>query len=121
MKLSHLQKYILLAGYEETSEFSRGRLLKFYNSSASAAPSPKRLGRVGDKTTAGKQKKKPKKEDQANIITKSLERLIGKGFLIGYGVRTPKKWFIKKIKLTAAGRKMAKKLQGEQQALPFKK
>jgi hypothetical protein len=46
--------------------------------------------------------------------------LIDKEFLIGYGVRTPKKWFIKEIKLTVNGRRMAKKLQGEQQALPFK-
>lgn len=98
MKLSHLQKYILLIGYEEKGKFSRGRLLRFYD----------------------KYKRKPKKEDQVNIITKSLERLIDKGYLVGYGVRTPKKWFIKEIKLTVAGRMMAKKLQGEQQTLPLR-
>jgi len=98
MKLSQLQIYILLAGYGEKDKFGRGRLLKFYE----------------------KQKRKPKREDQVNIITKSLERLIDKGFLTGYGVRTPKKWFIKEIKLTAAGRKIARGLQGKQVPLPFK-
>jgi hypothetical protein len=98
MKLSHLQKYILLAGYAEKEKFGRGRLLRFYD----------------------KQKRRPKGEDQVNIITKSLERLIDNGFVTGYGVRTPKKWFIKEIKLTAAGRRTAKSLQGKQAALPFK-
>lgn len=98
MKLSHLQKYILLIGHEEKGKFSRGKLLKFYE----------------------RRKRKPKVEDQVNIITKSLERLIDKELLIGYGIRTPHKWFIKEIKLTAAGRKIAKKLRGEQQILPFK-
>jgi hypothetical protein len=98
MKLSFLQKYILLSGYEEKGKFGREKLLKFYE----------------------KTKKKPKVEDQVNIITKSLERLIDKGLLIGYGIRTPKKWFIKEIKLSASGRRLAKKLRGEQQALPLK-
>ncbi len=98
MKLSALQRYILLSGYGEKEKFSRGGLLKFYD----------------------KQKRKPKKEDQVNIITKSLERLIEKGFMVGYGVRTPKKWFIKEIKLTAVGQRMGKRLQGEQVSLPFK-
>lgn len=105
MRLSNLQKYILLLGYEERGKFGRGRLLKFYEKSI---------------TSAGRQKKQPKKEDQINIITKSLERLIDKGLLIGYGIRTPKKWFIKEIKLTAEGRRTARRLQGEQQVLPFK-
>ena len=67
-----------------------------------------------------KQKRKPKKEDQVNIITKSLERLINKGFLTGYGVRTPQKWFIKEIKLTTAGKRAARGLRGKQVPLPFK-
>lgn len=98
MKLSNLQKYILLSCYEEKGKVSRDRLLKFYD----------------------KQKKKPKIEDQVNIITKSLERLIDKELLVGYGVRTPHKWFIREIKLTIIGRKIAKELQGKQVQLPFK-
>lgn len=62
----------------------------------------------------------PKAEDQQNSITKSLERLIDKGLLIGFGRRTPEKWFIDTVKLTAAGRRAAKRLLGEQQRLPLK-
>jgi hypothetical protein len=98
MRLSNLQRYILISGYGEKSKFSRRKLLKFYE----------------------RYRKKPKIEDQVNIITKSLERLIDKEFLIGYGVRTPKKWFIKEIKLTVNGRRVAKRLRGEQQTLPLK-
>lgn len=85
-------------GYAEKDKFGRGKILRFYD----------------------KQKRPPKTEDRVNIVTKSLERLIDKGFLVGYGVRTPKKWFIKEIKLTAVGRRMAKTLQGKQVPLPFK-
>lgn len=98
MKISHLQRYVLGLGYAEKDKFGRGKILRFYD----------------------KQKRPPKLDDRVNIVTKSLERLIDKGFLIGYGVRTPKKWFIKEIKLTAAGRKAAKSLQGKQVPLPFK-
>jgi len=36
-------------------------------------------------------------------------------------VRTHHKWFIKEIKLTAKGLKVAKQMLGDQQKLPFKK
>jgi len=62
---------------------------------------------------------KPKDKDIQNTITKSLERLIDKELLIGYGRRTPHKWYINDIKLTTSGRKLAKKLLGEQQTFPF--
>jgi len=98
MRLSRLQKFILLQCYfERGKKISRGRLERFYEN--------KRV--------------KPKKEDIINIITKSLERLIDKELLVGYGVRTPHKWYIKEIKLTLKGRKEAKKYLGEQQKLPF--
>jgi len=42
---------------------------------------------------------------QVNNITQSLERLIDRGMLVGYGVRTPKKWFIKEVRMTALGKK----------------
>ena len=99
MRLSNLQKYILL--YSLTSlrnNVQRGGLVKFYDQF----------------------KKKPKKDDMQNIITKSLERLIDKGLLIGHGVRTKHKWYIKEIRLTPIGKRSAKKLLGEQQKLPFK-
>lgn len=99
MRLSNLQKYILLQGFNQKGKFSRNILNKFYDN----------------------RKNKPKKEDVVNIITKSLERLINKELLIGYGMRTTHKWFIEEIKLTYKGRKTAKKLLGEQQKLPFHK
>ena len=51
------------------------------------------------------QKLRPKAGDLVNIITKSLECLINKGLLTGYGVRTPQKWYIKEVKLTVVGRR----------------
>ena len=54
------------------------------------------------------------------IITQSIERLISKELMIGYGVRTPHKWFIREITLTSKGKIEAKKLLGEQKSLPFK-
>lgn len=98
MKLSALQKYILKQVYLfKTDRFNRKNLLKFYN-----------------------QRKVVKNKDRVNIITKSLERLIDKELLTGFGVRTPHKWFIKEIKLTAKGRQIAKSLFGKQQVLPLK-
>lgn len=64
--------------------------------------------------------KPPKPADQQNSITKSLERLIDRGLLVGYGRRTPEKWFIDEVRLTPTGRAQAKKLLGEQQRLPLR-
>ncbi|MBI4092459.1 MAG: hypothetical protein HY420_00885 [Candidatus Kerfeldbacteria bacterium] len=56
-----------------------------------------------------------------DVVTKSLESLIDKGLMVGYGRRTPKKWFIDEIRLTPSGRKLARKFLGEQLALPLNK
>lgn len=99
MLLSSLQKYILLQSIQSRKGlFVRDDLRTFY-------------GRI---------EHAPKTDDQQNSITKSLERLIDKGLLIGYGRRTPEKWFIDSIKLTPLGRRTAKKLLGEQQQLPLR-
>ncbi len=98
MRLSQLQKYIILVVSGERGAFKRESLRAFYK----------------------KQKNKPNKNDQQSIITKSLERLIDKELLVGYGRRTPKKWFIDEIRLTKKGLVIAKKLQGEQQMLPLR-
>ena len=98
MRLSPLQKYILRACYlTPPKAVSRGGFARFYDT-----------------------KKKPKADDMVNIITKSLEALIDRGLMTGYGVRTPRKWYIKEVKLTPLGRKVTRKLLGEQQMLPFK-
>lgn len=100
MRLSHLQKYILLECLNsKTGRIWRSRLNKFYE----------------------RQEKKPKIQMMTKIITQSMERLIDKELMIGFGERTPHKWFIKEIKLTAKGKREAKKLLGEQLILPLKR
>jgi hypothetical protein len=97
MRLSSLQKYILRNLLNSKGQSKRSQLLKFYD----------------------KQKNPPKKDDQHGILTKSFERLIDKGLMIGYGRRTPEKWFIDEVSLTDQGKKAARKLLGQQQRLPF--
>lgn len=98
MHLSQLQKYILMQCLNQPSEhLDRAGLVKFY-----------------------KNKNIPKAESRVKIITKSIENLIDKEFLVGRGVRTSHKWFIKEISLTKKGIKQTKRLIGEQLRLPFK-
>lgn len=67
-----------------------------------------------------KMSQQPAHDDQVKALTAALERLIDREFLIGYGVRTPHKWYIKEVKLAPPGRKLARRLWGEQQSLPLK-
>ncbi len=68
-----------------------------------------------------KQQKKPSEKYQEGIITKSLERLIDKELIVGYGRRTPHKWFITHVKLTQKGAKVSQNLLKEKQGkLPLK-
>lgn len=97
MPLSRLQRYILSQLYgSRTSRFPRQQLNEFYRQ----APT------------------RPK--DVEGVLTKSLERLIDKELLVGYGRRTPHMWFIEELRLTAKGRKVARRLLGEQQQFVFK-
>lgn len=99
MRLSSLQKYILLQCYNRMGyRMDRAGLLRFYGA-----------------------KRTPKKTLRAKIITRSIEGLIDKELMIGYGLRTPYKWFIKEIRLTRLGVKVGKKLSGEQMRLPFRR
>jgi len=66
-----------------------------------------------------KRKNKPKHDDMVNIITKSVDRLIKKELLVGHGIKTAKKWFVKEVRLTPKGRKWAKFVCGQQLRLPF--
>jgi hypothetical protein len=67
-----------------------------------------------------RQSKAPSRHDQQNAISKSVERLIDHGFLVGFGRRTPEKWYIERVKLTSLGRRKARSLLGQQQRIPFK-
>ncbi|MFA6098755.1 MAG: hypothetical protein WCV50_03195 [Patescibacteria group bacterium] len=97
MKLSRLQKFILLSSFGTGGKIKRIQFQKFYD----------------------KKNKLPKPGDQQGIITKSLERMIKRGLLIGYGRRTPEKWFIDEVKLTPRGRKEVRRQSGRQQQLPL--
>ncbi|MDD4607039.1 MAG: hypothetical protein PHS07_01690 [Patescibacteria group bacterium] len=99
MYLSKLQKFILIDCYlSKKGKYPRCDLVKFYENCQLA----------------------PKTEDQQRIITQSIERLIDKGLLIGFGEKTQYKLYLRQIKLTIEGRKLTKKLLGEQKKLPFK-
>ncbi|PLX25810.1 hypothetical protein C0580_01390 [Candidatus Parcubacteria bacterium] len=100
MKLSGLQKFILRKTWEiKKTKISRDNFYSFYD----------------------KIKTAPAKKIRANIITKSIERLIERGLVIGFGEKTQHKLFITHIKLTPLGKKTAQKLLGQQAELPFKK
>lgn len=99
MRLSRLQRYVMVECYSR-----RG-------------PTP--IGRHDFERFYAHEQKKPSKKDQATILTRSLERLIDQEFMIGYGRRTPHKWYIDTIKLTPQGRTVAKSLLGQQQELPL--
>lgn len=65
----------------------------------------------------GGRKTVPSVKDQNDSVTKSLERLITRGLLIGWGEKTAERFFIRDIRLTPMGRRAAKKLFGNQQRL----
>jgi hypothetical protein len=98
MKLSGLQKYILLQSYDCKNKLDRKVLLGFYGSG----------------------KKKPSREIMVNSITNSIERLIKKRLIVGFGEITKEKIYINKIRLTREGKILAKKKLGEQKSLPLK-
>jgi len=98
MRLSALQKYTLTQCYQARQQkLSRRVIDRYYQKQAETDPT----------------------DDMQSIITRSVERLIDKELLIGYGRRTAQKWFIDEIKLTARGRRLAKTLLGQQQRLPL--
>ncbi len=96
LRLSRLQKAILRACYPLRGRVERKRFHELGKNEESHA------------------------KDVVDVVTKALERLIDRGLLVGYGVRTKEKWFIRGVRLTADGRRLARKVAGEQQALPFR-
>ncbi|MFA5188627.1 MAG: hypothetical protein WC460_04670 [Patescibacteria group bacterium] len=105
MRLSKLQKYILLQSFDSKNKLDRKVLLGFYSSY---------------KKKPGSAKAGPNREIMVNSITSSLDRLIKRGLIVGFGELTKEKTFINKIRLTPLGRKVVKKLLGEQKRLPLK-
>ncbi|MDP2789656.1 MAG: hypothetical protein Q8O51_00850 [bacterium] len=107
--LSPLQKF-LLKECLDSAVTKRSALKKFYvkQSNPPKAEDPPRL-RSAKRREAGQQ----------NAITKSLERLVDRGYMVGFGRRTPKKWYIEGVRLTPVGRRVARNLLGKQQQIPF--
>ena len=99
MILSALQKFILKESFGEKKYLLVKGYLKFYQN----------------------QRKVSARSEQVKIISKSIDRLINKGLLVGFEEKTKEKWFIKEVKLTAVGQRLAKKLTGEQTKMNFKK
>lgn len=98
MRLSLLQKDILSrAVLAHESRLSRGTFAAHY----------------------GKRERQLTKDEQ-NALTVSLERLIERGLLVGYGRKTQGKWYIDAVRLTSIGRKTARALFGKQETLPLK-
>ena len=99
MNLSGLQKYIILECLNaKNGRIFRASLANFY----------------------GQAKTPPKKELLVKIITKSIERLIHRDLVVGFGEITSERQFIREVKLTQKGRLVAKKLLGEQMRIPLK-
>lgn len=96
-RLSRLQKAILRLCYPLRGRVER---LRFHRLSEAGATHAK---------------------DVVDVVTKALERMIDRGFLVGYGVRTKEKWFIREVRLTPEGRRVARASAGTQQALPLTK
>lgn len=99
MRLSRLQAYILQTCISRGGKSGREPFIEFYKAL----------------------KMPPSHDDQVNAITKAIERLIDRELMVGYGMRTPHKWYIKEARLTPKGRREAKELFGKQQPLPLKK
>ena len=101
MGLSSLQHYIITTVWQHPKrQYPRAHLADFYTGKKGA----------------------PRPLLQTKIITRSLERLIDRELLVGYGVRTAKRWYIKDIALTPKGKRLAHTLyQQRQQRLPIKR
>lgn len=99
MKLSKLQQFILLECWRfKGKKVSRREFLKFYDG----------------------YERKPEKKEVVKIITKSLERLIKRNFIVGFGKITEEKIFIEAVCLTAFGKQEMRKIMNRQQKLPLK-
>jgi len=99
MRLSSLQKSIMVQAYDQKGRLRKKGIEQWY-------------AHVGHQ-------REMSYRDAQHTVTISVERLIDKGLMVGYGVRTPQKWFIHEVKLTPEGKRVGKKLRGVQQELPM--
>jgi len=98
--LSYIQQFILEECLEHGSTCSRRVIDENYKTS----------------------KSKAQQDNFKKIITQSIERLIDRGLLVGYGMKTKEKLFITKIRLTPSGRKSVKEIRkARQKRLPLRR
>jgi len=98
--LSKLQQFILETCLENGGVLSRSIIDKNHSQSTSRA----------------------QKEHYKKIITQSIERLIDRGLLVGYGMKTKEKLFITKIRLTPQGKREISLIRkSKQKKLPLRK
>lgn len=103
MRLSRLQKYILEKCY--LSKSKGGQKVDFYDfySKKELKKNHRKSRRQGGASGAGK-------KIIQDVIHKSLDSLVVKDLLIAIGKKTAKKWYIKKVRLTASGKRLAREL-----------
>lgn len=101
MRLGPLQRYILRVSRIRHGSVPRNLFIGYYKGKNNS----------------------PSVEDQVNAVTKAIEKMVEHNLMVAEGLRTAEKFFIKSIKLTAEGKRIATNLIGAQQRLPisFKK
>lgn len=110
MRLSLLQKFILVQSIMQGGKIERNLFRRFYGKGNSS---------FGSHSASSAQVAQGKYQE--SIITKSLEHLIDRELMTGYGKRTPHKWFVTHVGLTKKGIKVALNLLEERQIkLPLK-
>ncbi len=78
------------------------------------------IGRSVVDKNPDKSSSKAQAEHYKQVITASIERLIERGYAVGYGTKTAEKLFITKIRITPAGKKAAFEYRKKrQQKLPY--
>lgn len=89
-KLGKLEKYILKACFQK-KRLAKREIFKFYK--------------------LNHKDKKSKKYQKAHVaIIKCINSLIDKGYLNGYGYRSPKEWHFNEVRLTPEGREKVKRI-----------
>ena len=89
-KLGKLEEYILRTCFQKT-RLAKREIFKFYN--------------------LNHQDKKSKKYQKAHIaIIKCINSLINKGYLNGYGYRSPKEWHFNEVRLTPEGKEKVRRI-----------
>jgi hypothetical protein len=92
--LSSLQQYILKACVRKGGKVPVELFVSFYGAEATEDP-----------------------EGCRKAIRKSIDRLIAREFLTGYGSKTTRKLYLKEVRLTPKGRKASSELMPKQLAL----